>query len=143
MNKHMLMSGFLTLNPSDKPVLKAQKLIEDWLTELVSIIDMKVLMPARAIYCTNPGNEGMTGDVVIDTSHAAIHIWDKDDSFKFDLYSCKDFDTTKVIQHFKSFVLIDYTYVVIDRDNFDVLELDRFAHDELNEIEEPESGAGN
>jgi len=40
--------------------------------------------------------EGVTGIVVLSTSHAAIHTWPHRGYAVFDLFSCTDFETEKV-----------------------------------------------
>ena len=58
------------------------------------LIDMKTIKGPFASYVNNIGNRGITGFVMIETSHIAIHIWDEPDPalVQFDVYSCADFD---------------------------------------------------
>ncbi len=50
---------------------------------------------------------GVTGIVVLSTSHCAIHTWPARHLFIMDLFSCRDFDPTVVLeqlrQHFGTF----------------------------------------
>lgn len=99
--------------------------LEDWLTRLVNAINMKVVIPARAVYVDTPGNEGLTGQVGLETSHAAIHIWDSLEPamLQMDVYSCKDFNTEKVIEMLNEWDLIAYETMTIDRNiHFQVTE---------------------
>ncbi len=92
----------------------------DWLRELVDIIDMQILMNAQAIYCEDLGNEGVTGIVGLTTSHASFHSWhDAPRPFiNIDVYSCRDFDTTKVFEHLrKVWDMKEASYLLIDRED--------------------------
>jgi S-adenosylmethionine/arginine decarboxylase-like enzyme len=89
--------------------------VESWLRELVSLVDMEVLIDPIAEYCDIEGNEGVTGIVVITTSHASIHIWEDALKAKFDLYSCKDFDLDTVLNHCKVLSAKRLSYLLIDR----------------------------
>jgi S-adenosylmethionine/arginine decarboxylase-like enzyme len=89
-----------------------------WLEKLVEIIDMKILIPPVAKLCETEGNEGVTGAVVIETSHSTIHIWHKvpDPYVKMDVYSCKDFDPQKVIDHVNETMgIVSGGYMLVDR----------------------------
>ncbi len=70
--------------------------VVEFLEEAVRAVRMKIFLPARARYCDTEGNEGTTGDVVIETSHMSIHLWDKEKIGRFDLYSCQDFNEDDV-----------------------------------------------
>lgn len=78
------------------------KQIEDWLRRLVVAVDMQVLKEAEAIQCDDLGNEGISGIVMLTTSHSSIHIWDKKAQpyFKMVLYSCKPFPTLPILGMF-------------------------------------------
>jgi S-adenosylmethionine/arginine decarboxylase-like enzyme len=121
---HMLLSGVVQNVPKndiDRIPPFATKVVEDWLTELVNKIKMKILIPAKAEYCFTKGNEGVTGIVCLETSHASVHFWNRDNSFKFDLYSCAEFSTDQVLNHFEPFGLTYYQMLLVDRDNCIVL----------------------
>ena len=79
------------------PSVNMEKLLNLSLERLVSDIGMKVVLPARCFYVSASGNEGYTGQVAIETSHIAYHIWDDLSLIQFDLYTCGDL-TTKQIQ---------------------------------------------
>lgn len=50
---------------------------------------------------------GVTGVVVLSTSHAAIHTWPLQGRFVFDMYSCREFDDRRIeaslVQHFGAY----------------------------------------
>ena len=90
-----------------------------WLKELVDKIDMKVLIEPQAINCNTFGNEGVTGIVCLETSHASFHSWSEVENpfINFDVYSCADFAAETVLRHFDVFSPVGYQYIIIDRNN--------------------------
>ena len=114
-HKHMLVFAYVQKPP------KVVEQLEDWFRRLVDAVGMKVLIEPKCVYCDTAGNEGITGTVCIETSHASIHFWEKHDRnpefscVQFDLYSCKDYDPQTVINMIAEFGIIDYQYMIIDR----------------------------
>lgn len=107
-HKHLLITATV-VNPTESP-----EVVKQWLDRLVEIAGMKTLMPARAKYCDDIGNEGVTGDIIITTSHATIHLWEN--LLQADLYSCREFNELDVIQHvYAHFNVLDMDFQVIDR----------------------------
>ena len=94
--------------------------MDTWLLDTVRAVDMKVLMGPFSTRCTTEGNVGVTGVVVIETSHLSCHSWEEADVpfLNVDLYSCKTFDPDVVVelirQHFNA---ITVTVMFIDRNN--------------------------
>ena len=111
-HKHMIFNAIVK-NP-----IVTEDSCKVWLEKLVEIIDMKILIPPVAKLCETEGNEGVTGAVVIETSHSTIHIWHKvpDPYVKMDVYSCKDFDPQKVIDHVNETMgIVSGGYMLVDR----------------------------
>ncbi len=109
---HLLVKGYM-VNPPKK-----EEVLNKWLSELVEEVGMKVVAGPTSVYVDEPGNEGITGTVTLATSHAAIHVWDKETPpmFQFDIYSCKDFEPEVVLNHIdKSFGLSEAHWSFIDR----------------------------
>lgn len=48
--------------------------------------------------CEDEGNEGVTGFVVITTSHASVHIWDTG-LVQIDVFSCRHFWNQDVLDY--------------------------------------------
>lgn len=94
--------------------------VKDIMTDLVDHVRMKVLSPARALWCDEPGNEGITADVLLTTSNSVIHIWNYEDGtgkLDFDLYSCAPFTVPEVVDFLKSrFNITSYVWRFIDRE---------------------------
>jgi len=118
---HLLVKGNLSNPPREESVLN------EWFVNLVDKVRMVVVAGPTSVYVNEPGNEGITGTVTLATSHASIHIWDKQDPsmFQFDIYSCSDFNTNEVLSHLdENFGLISYQYMFIDRnDGFKIKEV--------------------
>lgn len=88
-----------------------------WLERLVAAVGMKVLMGPYATRCDTPGNEGCTGAVVIETSHATIHVWDRvaEPFLQLDLYSCASFGSGDVVPLVREFAPAFVSWMVVDR----------------------------
>jgi len=108
----------LILNAKVKNPINCDKECEVWLANLVKLIDMEILVPPMAKYCDIEGNEGVTGVVIITTSHISIHIWPQQPQpyIRMDVYSCKDFDPKSVINYVhETMEIVEEEHVVIDR----------------------------
>ena len=84
-----------------------------------------MVIPARAKYVDADGNEGLTGSVNIETSHIAIHVWDKweQPTIQMDVYSCDCFKVSEVLEALDQFKLTSYEFMQIDRnDGFTIVE---------------------
>jgi S-adenosylmethionine/arginine decarboxylase-like enzyme len=110
-HQHLLVKGKI------KRTTKEVDELNKWLVDLVHKVGMEVLAGPNSVYCDHPGNEGITGTIVLSTSHASIHIWDAKEpaEFQFDIYSCKEFSPQTVLDHIDFFNLCEYEYIVVDR----------------------------
>lgn len=97
------------------------KELDAWLVKLVEVAGMEILGDHQpSIRCDDEGNEGCTGTIRIKTSHASIHVWDKE-TVPFamvDLYSCRDFDSIKIMEHCAVFEPDQIDGMVLDRNDF-------------------------
>lgn len=111
LHKHLLVDATLANPPTDP------KVVEDWLRRLVEAVDMEIFIDPVAKYCDDPANAGVTGVVVITTSHSSVHFWSECEQpyAKFDLYSCKDFDVHNFLAIMEEFKPIKVSYTLIDR----------------------------
>ena len=115
-HKHLIIRANVN-NPIDNPTLT-----EIWLQDLVDKIDMKLLdcMSHNPVsgYCEEPGLKGITGVILIETSHIVIHIWDeaKPALVQLDVYSCADFNMYAVIEHMDSMEPVSLSYKFLDRE---------------------------
>lgn len=99
--------------PFDK--LADVKLVGAMLVESVRAVGMRPLDGARIydVHQTLKGQglepdpeepEGVTGIVVLSTSHAAVHTWPHQNFAYFDLFSCRDFAPERVELVFQRFL---------------------------------------
>ena len=79
---------------------------------------MKELRAPTAVYHNEPGNRGMTADVLLTTSHGIVHFWDEamPGILQLDLYSCAEFDPTVVFGCLSAFDPLKTEYKFLDRD---------------------------
>ena len=96
-----------------------------FLSELVKRIDMKIIKGPFASYVEAEGNRGLTGVVMIETSHIAFHIWDEPQPahLQFDLYTCGTLNKDSVLEFIKQiFDVQSLDYVLFDREEGFVVE---------------------
>jgi S-adenosylmethionine/arginine decarboxylase-like enzyme len=112
-HQHLLVKCWVTNPP------KKEGLLNDWFTNLVETVGMKVVAGPTSVYVSDPGNEGLTGTVTLATSHASVHIWDTLElpMVQFDIYSCKEFSLEQVMGCFVSWGLVKAEWVMIDRND--------------------------
>lgn len=94
-------------------------MVDYWLMELVEKLKMKRLLGPFSVYCDKEGNEGVTGIVAIETSHIALHIWDKCNPavLQLDVYTCSELDEKIVFDHLQIMKPSKIEWKYIDRNN--------------------------
>lgn len=92
--------------------------VHGWLTQMVSDIGMKILQGPITTYLDVPGNRGVTGVVIIETSHIALHVWDESDPglLQLDVYTCSDLDPNVVLDKIREFDPVKLEYKYLDRE---------------------------
>lgn len=113
-HKHLMVRAHI-LNPP-----KDTEIVNHWLKELVNSLNIKILQGPFSNYVNKKGNKGLTGAVLIETSHIAFHVWDEDYPalLQFDLYTCGDLDSEKAMKDINSFFVFDsYEFILFDREN--------------------------
>ena len=116
----MIYHKHLLVNAKIKNPINTEQQGIDFLTNLVNQIDMKIIKGPFASYVNKEGNRGLTGIVMIETSHIAFHIWDeiRPGLIQFDLYTCGQLELDKVISIFKeTFNVASLEYVLFDREH--------------------------
>ena len=94
--------------------------LTDWLHNFIDFINMKVLMGPYVVYHDVPGNRGITGAAIIETSHIVMHVWDEVSPalMQFDVYSCGEFDAETICKKIqKDFNVTKIDYKFLDREN--------------------------
>jgi S-adenosylmethionine decarboxylase len=83
--------------------LSDKRFIENFLLELVEIAKMKAITKPNVLYYEHEEKEesGVTGFVIIADSHISIHTYPFKESLYLDLFSCKIFDSRKIISYVK------------------------------------------
>ena len=112
-HKHLIVRAEAVKPPTDEQYLK------DWLHNFIDSINMKVLMGPYVIYHNVPGNRGITGVAIIETSHIVMHVWDEPSPalIQFDVYSCGAFDPEDICKKIKKdFDIVKMEYKFLDRD---------------------------
>ena len=109
-HKHLIIRAEVNNPPKDVDYLT------QWLKDFITFIDMKIMLGPYVAYCDKPGNRGITGIAVIETSHIAVHVWDEivPALVQFDVYSCAEFDPYKIAEKIKddwSVERIDYKFL--------------------------------
>ena len=97
--------------------LKGEKETKQWLRKLVKKIDMKIIKGPYASYVSKEGNRGITGVVMIETSHIAIHVWDETlpALVQCDVYSCAEFSSNEVLAEFIDMEVVKMDHIMLDR----------------------------
>ena len=111
-HKHLIIRTEVNNPPRDEVWL------QNWLTELVDKIGMKVCRGPITAYVDMPGNEGLTGVVVIETSHIAIHVWDAVEPalVQLDVYTCGPFDKDIIFAELEQWDPVKIEWKFLDRE---------------------------
>ena len=98
--------------------ITSERELKKWLRDLVKLIDMKIVKGPYASYVEVPGNRGVTGMVMIETSHIAFHAWDEErpSLVQCDIYSCAEFSVPEVLLHFRMMEPVKMNYMILDRE---------------------------
>jgi S-adenosylmethionine/arginine decarboxylase-like enzyme len=112
-HKHLIIRTEVN-NPPVDPVWTTT-----WLAQLVQKIGMKILMGPYTTYCEMEGNRGLTGVVIIETSHIALHSWDEANPamIQLDVYTCGPLDTNLIFDELKIFDPVKVEYKYLDREH--------------------------
>lgn len=117
-HQHLLLKVYINNPPKDPEIMN------NWMLELVSDLNMEVAIPPKSAYVNIVGNRGLTGSINIMTSHCAYHIWDEEvpSRVEMDVYSCAAFPAETVIKKWNEFSIDKYHMMMIDRneDRFQV-----------------------
>ena len=114
-HKHLIVRVNIGWCPQKEDLNK----ISDWIRSLIKKIDMKLLAGPYTTYVNEKGNKGMTSVAIIETSHIALHIWDKVSPglMQLDVYSCANFNPQDVFDEVnKLFQTKKIEYKFLDRE---------------------------
>ena len=99
--------------------ITSEKEIKKWLRNLVKKIDMNIIKGPYAGYVSKEGNRGITGVVMIETSHIAMHVWDEERPalVQCDVYSCAEFSSNEVLAEFLPMDVTKIDHILLNRKN--------------------------
>jgi S-adenosylmethionine/arginine decarboxylase-like enzyme len=112
-HKHLIIRAETKKTPEDP------KWLHSWLVQVVSDIGMDICQGPITAYVDVPGNKGLTGVVIIETSHIAVHIWDEVNPglLQMDVYSCADFNPQDIFDKIEeAFEPVKLEYKFLDRE---------------------------
>lgn len=94
-------------------------MVDFWMLDLVKKLSMKKLLGPFSVYCDKEGNEGITSIMAIETSHIALHIWDKccPAILQLDVYTCSELDENIVFDHLQIMKPSKIEWKYIDRNH--------------------------
>ena len=112
-HKHLIVRAEVNKPPTD------QKWAHTWLTDLVSKIGLHLCHGPITSDLDLPGIRCLTGVVIIETSHIALHCWDESDPglMQLDVYTCGDLQTEVIFEEIKQFGPVKVEYKFLDREH--------------------------
>ena len=112
-HKHLIVRSEVNNPPT------SETLIVDWITTLVSHINMKILMGPYSKYLDVPGNRGLTAVTIIETSHIAMHVWDEcfPALMQLDIYTCSSLNPVLILESIQEFEPVKVEYKYLDREH--------------------------
>lgn len=111
-HKHLIIRAEVKNPPQDEEESKS------WISNLVEVIDMKILMGPYSKYVNKEGNRGLTTVAIIETSHIALHTWDENTPalMQLDVYTCGPIDPQVVVDQLNQFGIIKAEMKYLDRE---------------------------
>lgn len=119
-HKHLIIRAEVK-KPPKRPVW-----VHSWLNTLVEKIGMKVCQGPITAYVDQPGNSGVTGVVIIETSHIALHAWDEctPGLVQLDVYTCGPLDKELIFAELEEWEPVKVEWKFLDRE-FNLTEVSR------------------
>ena len=113
-HKHLLIRAEVKNPPKEND----ERRLVNWMRYLIEDIDMKLLFGPVTRYVDVEGNEGLTAIAMIETSHIAMHIWEKEDPplMQLDVYTCGPFVPGTVLKALREFNPIKIRWKFLDRE---------------------------
>ena len=112
-HKHLIIRAEVLVAPRDP------SWCHSWMASLVKKIGMKICQGPITSYVDVPGNRGLTGVVIIETSHIALHVWDECEPnlMQLDVYTCGEFDPHQVLEELEQFNPVKVEHKYLDREH--------------------------
>tara|TARA_Y100001951_G_scaffold45699_1_gene36064 strand:- start:56 stop:490 length:435 start_codon:yes stop_codon:yes gene_type:complete len=114
-HKHFILRAEVKHPPGEK----SKQRIWNWMFFLIKDIGMKIMFGPEVRYVRTEGNEGLTAVAIIETSHVALHVWDKQDPplLQLDVYTCGPFKPEVVLKAIKEFIPTKIQWKYLDRES--------------------------
>ena len=127
-HKHFILRAEVKHPPGEK----AKHRIWNWMFFLIKDIGMKIMFGPEVRYVRTEGNEGLTAVAIIETSHVALHVWDKQDPplLQLDVYTCGPFKPEVVLKAIKEFQPTKIQWKYLDREtDLKTVDIGQWAED--------------
>ena len=127
-HKHFILRAEVKHPPGEK----AKQRIWNWMFFLIKDIGMKIMFGPEVRYVRKEGNEGLTAVAIIETSHVALHVWDKQDPplLQLDVYTCGPFKPEVVLKAIKEFQPTKIQWKYLDREtDLKTVDIGQWAED--------------
>ena len=127
-HKHFILRAEVKHPPGEK----AKQRIWNWMFFLIKDIGMKIMFGPEVRYVRTEGNEGLTAVAIIETSHVALHFWDKQDPplLQLDVYTCGPFKPEVVLKAIKEFQPTKIQWKYLDREtDLKTVDIGQWAED--------------
>ena len=127
-HKHFILRAEVKHPPGEK----AKQRIWNWMFFLIIDIGMKIMFGPEVRYVRTEGNEGLTAVAIIETSHVALHVWDKQDPplLQLDVYTCGPFKPEVVLKAIKEFQPTKIQWKYLDREtDLKTVDIGQWAED--------------
>lgn len=109
--KHLIINADCDNNLMYNSISSIYELIE----EIVKKLMFKRLTSPYVIKGVE-NNPGLTGFIIIDSSHISIHSFKNEKRVAMDIYSCKDFDHDKILDFLKQkFASKNFQHSIVER----------------------------
>ena len=111
-HKHLLIKAEV------KKPLQTEEEVITWMTSLINKINMNILAGPYASKVSKKGIKGISGVCLIDLYQISIHTWDEKQPalIQLDVYSCKEFKKSDVIDCLDDFNPVTVEYKYFDRE---------------------------
>ena len=127
-HKHFILRAEVKHPPGEK----SKQRIWNWMFFLIKDIGMKIMFGPEVRYVRTEGNEGLTAVAIIETSHVALHVWDKQDPplLQLDVYTCGPFKPEVVLKAIKEFIPTKIQWKYLDREtDLKTVDIGQWAED--------------
>ena len=113
-HKHFILRAEVKHPPGEK----SKQRIWNWMFFLIKDIGMKIMFGPEVRYVRTEGNEGLTAVAIIETSHVALHVWEKQNPplLQLDVYTCGPFKPEVVLKAIKEFQPTKIQWKYLDRE---------------------------